>query len=85
MQNESFLEYQRQLNSRCGRDNAQSLFGLVNIPTIEQIKNILDRIAKASFFTVQMDLSRSERTRLFEAVYSLGWQLTRRPRWDSVL
>jgi hypothetical protein len=26
MQNESFLEYQRQLNSRCGRDNAQSLF-----------------------------------------------------------
>ena len=39
-QNESFLEYQRQLNSRCGRDNAQSLFGLVNIPTIEQIKNI---------------------------------------------
>jgi hypothetical protein len=40
MQNESFLEYQRQLNSRCGRDNAQSLFGLVNIPTIEQIKNI---------------------------------------------
>jgi hypothetical protein len=29
MQNESFLEYQRQLNSRCGRDNAQSLFGRV--------------------------------------------------------
>ncbi|UXE62562.1 MAG: hypothetical protein KA717_07315 [Woronichinia naegeliana WA131] len=27
MQNESFLEYQRQLHSRCGRDNAQSLFG----------------------------------------------------------
>nr|WP_284525862.1 hypothetical protein [Microcystis panniformis] len=51
MQNESFLEYQRQLNSRCGRDNAQSLFGLVNIPTIEQIKNILDRIAAKPLFS----------------------------------
>jgi hypothetical protein len=27
LQNESFLEYQRQLKSRFGRDNAQSLFG----------------------------------------------------------
>ena len=34
MQNESFLEYQRQLNSRCGRDNAQSLFGLEKIATV---------------------------------------------------
>jgi hypothetical protein len=40
IQNESFLEYQRQLNSRCGRDNAQSLFGLVKIPTVEQMRNI---------------------------------------------
>jgi hypothetical protein len=50
MQNESFLEYQRQLNSRCGRDNAQSLFGLVNIPTVEQMRNILDGIAAKHLF-----------------------------------
>ena len=31
LQNESFLEYQRQLNSRFGRDNAQSLFHLSHI------------------------------------------------------
>ncbi len=49
-QNESFLEYQRQLNSRCGRDNAQSLFGLVNIPTVEQMRNILDGIAAKHLF-----------------------------------
>ncbi|MGD1897518.1 MAG: ISNCY family transposase, partial [Phormidesmis sp.] len=28
MQSESFLDYQRQLDSRSGQDNAQSLFGL---------------------------------------------------------
>lgn len=50
LQNESFLEYQRQLNSRCGKDNAQSLFGLVNIPTVEHIRNILDGIAANRLF-----------------------------------
>ncbi len=34
MQSESFLEHQRQLNSRCGRDNAQTWFGLERIPTV---------------------------------------------------
>jgi len=50
MQNESFLEYQRQLNSRCGRDNAQSLFGLDKISTVEQIRNIVDGVAASSLF-----------------------------------
>jgi hypothetical protein len=45
MQSESFLDYQRQLNSRSGRDNAQSLFDLERIPSIAQIRNILDRLA----------------------------------------
>lgn len=44
MQSASFLEYQRQLHSRHGKDNAQSLFGVNKIPSIEQIRNILDRI-----------------------------------------
>jgi hypothetical protein len=50
MQNESFLEYQRQLKSRFGRDNAQSLFGLEKIPTVEQIRNIVDRVSASSLF-----------------------------------
>jgi len=32
------------------RDNAQSLFGLVNIPTVEQMRNILDGIAAKHLF-----------------------------------
>ncbi|MEM6352443.1 MAG: ISNCY family transposase [Cyanobacteria bacterium P01_D01_bin.14] len=52
MQSASFLDYQRQLNSRHGKDNAQSLFGLEQIPSIEQIRNILDRIPSSSLSEV---------------------------------
>ena len=44
MQSESFLEYQRQMKSRCGQDNAGNLFGITKIPTVEQIRNVLDGI-----------------------------------------
>ena len=44
MQSESFLDYQRQLNSRHGRDNAQSLFGLARIPSVEQMRKVLDGV-----------------------------------------
>jgi hypothetical protein len=52
MQSESFLEHQRQLNSRCGQDNAQTLFGLERIPTVEQMRNLLDGIAARHLFVV---------------------------------
>ena len=48
MQSESFLEYQEQLNSEQGRNNAQSMFGLEQIPGVDQIRNLLDPIAAAS-------------------------------------
>lgn len=38
MQCESFLEYQRQLNSQKGRDNAQSIFEVSKILTDNQIR-----------------------------------------------
>ena len=44
MQCESFLEHQRQMQSRWGKNNAQTLFGLTQVPTNNQIKNILDAI-----------------------------------------
>jgi len=52
MQCESFLEYQKQMHSRCGKDNAQSLFGLSKIPTTPQIRNILDKIATVGLFQI---------------------------------
>lgn len=52
MQSESFLDYQEQLNSEQGKNNAQSMFGLEQIPGIDQIRNILDPIAAASLSSV---------------------------------
>ena len=52
MQSESFLEHQRHLKSRSGMDNAQTLFGLEKIPTVEQIRNILDLIKADHLFDV---------------------------------
>ena len=52
MQSESFLEHQRHLKSRSGMDNAQTLFGLDKIPTMAQIRNILDLIEADSLFEV---------------------------------
>jgi len=52
MQSESFLDYQRQLNSRSGQDNAQSLFGLEQIPSVEQIRNILDKLSASGLSRV---------------------------------
>jgi len=40
------------MHSRCGQDNAQSLFGLTQIPTTPQIRNILDEIAARELFRV---------------------------------
>lgn len=59
MQSASFLEFQRQLNSRSGQDNAQSLFGLTQIPSVAQIRNILDQLAAAGLFPVFISLYRT--------------------------
>ena len=45
----SFLEYQRQLHHRQGRDNAQTLFGIEPIPCDNQIRTLLDPIAPRYF------------------------------------
>ena len=50
MQCESFLEHQRQMQSRRGKDNAQTLFGLIQLPTMPQIRNILDKVAAKQLY-----------------------------------
>jgi hypothetical protein len=42
MQSPSFLEYQRTLEQTHGRNNARSLFGTHEIPSDNQIRNLLD-------------------------------------------
>lgn len=40
------------MQSRHGKDNAQTLFGLEQIPSVPQIRNILDQIAAPQLFGV---------------------------------
>ncbi len=52
MQSESFLEHQRQMESHQGKNNAQTLFGLFQVPTVPQIRNVLDAIPATGLFGV---------------------------------
>lgn len=44
MQSPSFLQYQTNMESKEGKSNAQSLFGLNKIPTDNHIRNIMDGV-----------------------------------------
>lgn len=44
LQSPSFLAYQQQMKKQQGRDNAKSLFGIENIPSDAQIRNLLDPV-----------------------------------------
>jgi len=49
MQSSSFLEHQRVMQSKKGRNNASKLFGIERIPSDPQIRNILDPV-RAEYF-----------------------------------
>ena len=44
LQSPSFLAFQKQMKKQQGRDNAKSMFGIENIPSDAQIRNLLDPI-----------------------------------------
>lgn len=52
MQSPSFLAQQQIMQEEQGRSNAQSLFALVNIPSDNQIRNILDPLPVSLFHPV---------------------------------
>ncbi|WP_442943261.1 hypothetical protein [Nostoc sp.] len=85
MQCESFLEHQRQMHSRYGQDNAQSLFGLTRIPTTPQIRNILDKIAASGLFRVFTWLPEVATRWLFKTLSLSGWTFVGDVRRHSVL
>ena len=49
-QSPSFLQHQRLMKPKKGKDNAQSLFGLEEIPCDNQIRNLLDPIPARTVF-----------------------------------
>jgi hypothetical protein len=69
------------MQSRRGKSNAQSLFGMINLPTVSQIRNIIDGIAATApsqvFTEVYQTLRRDEhlkRSKFLEGLLnSFGW------------
>ena len=49
MQSSSFLAHQRLLQSKKGRSNARSLFQIEQIPSDQQIRNLVDLLASTYF------------------------------------
>lgn len=52
MQSPSFLAWQRSMQERQGKNNAQSLFGVHSIPSDNQIRNLLDTVSPDHFYPV---------------------------------
>lgn len=71
-QSPSFLAYQRDLQRRKGRSNAQTLFKLEQIPSDNQIRNLLDPIAPdhlaGLFTTIFKRFGQSQRRTEFQVL-----------------
>lgn len=75
-QSPSFLEYQRRLQASKGRDNAQTLFGVQQIPCDNQIRTLLDPIAPSHFDPIFLEVfERLDQHHLFDNFRVLGDQL----------
>jgi hypothetical protein len=55
-QSPSFLEYQRRLQHTKGRNNAQTLFGVAQIPCDNQVRTLLDPLAPSHLDPVFMEI-----------------------------
>jgi hypothetical protein len=48
-QNNSWLQFQTQMQTASGKNNAKTLFDIENIPVDNHIRNILDKVEPKSF------------------------------------
>ena len=72
----SFLEYQRRLQASKGRHNAQTLFGVQQIPCDNQIRTLLDPIAPSHFDPIFLEVfQRLDQHHLLDSFRVLGDQL----------
>lgn len=58
-QSPSFLDYQVRMQQQRGRNNAQSLFGVHEIPSDNQIRNLLDPIPQDRLFPLMAEVGES--------------------------
>jgi hypothetical protein len=72
----SFLEYQREMKLTKGHSNAESLFELENIPSDNQIRNLLDPVSPENLEPIYQHIFRSlESSGVLDGFRSYGNQL----------
>ena len=76
-QSPSFLDYQCRMQRRLGRNNAHSLFGVHQIPSDNQIRNLLDPVPPATVFPLFAEIS--------EGLYRHGYLQPFRSRFNTCL
>ena len=75
-QSPSFLEYQRRLQASTGRNNAQTLLGVQQLPCDNQIRTLLDPIAPRHFDGIFLEVfERLDQHHLLDSFRVLGGQL----------
>ena len=75
-QSPSFLEYQRRLQHTKGRNNAQTLFGVTQMPCDNQIRTLLDPLAPSHLEPVFIEVfTRLAQHHMLDSLRVLGDQL----------
>ena len=85
-QSPSFLQHQSLMKQKKGKDNAQSLFGLSEIPCDNQIRNLLDPIpANTVFGTFKTVYKWLEFHQIIEKFHYLDHQILLACLWNRIL
>ena len=75
-QSASFLEHQETLKKAKGRSNAESIFGIKNIPCANQIRNMLDPVSPDVLHGVYRSIyKRLKKGKVIEPLRSFGRNL----------
>jgi hypothetical protein len=56
-QSPSFLDYQTRMEKAHGKNNAQSIFGIHKIPSMNQIRNLLDTVPETEIYPLFYELN----------------------------
>ncbi|MCP4378939.1 MAG: hypothetical protein GY794_22525, partial [bacterium] len=85
-QSPSFLDFQRTLQVAKGCNNALTLFGIEQIPTDNQIRNLLDPVPPSAVFSVfSYAVDAMHELGHLEAYRSINWESIGGHGWDPVL
>ena len=85
-QSPSFLEYQRHLQHTKGHNNAQTLFGVKQIPCDNQVRTLLDPAGASHLEPVFLqDLKGLEQHRMLDHFRVLGRSTVDLTRWHHLL